>query len=48
MRGLQEPEADEITMRRQILDFLEEYCRGLSLNDVREWYLDAFTPLNQP
>jgi hypothetical protein len=29
-------------MRGQILAFLDEYCRGLTLQDVREWYLDAF------
>lgn len=37
------PEADERTMRRQILAFLEEYCRGMTLQDVREWYVDAFS-----
>jgi hypothetical protein len=36
------PEADERAMRRQILVFLEEYCRGMTLQDVREWYVDAF------
>jgi hypothetical protein len=36
-------EADERTMRRQILAFLEEYCRGMTLQDVREWYVDAFS-----
>ncbi len=29
-------------MRRQILAFLDEYCRTLTLQDVREWYVDAF------
>lgn len=42
-----EPEADERAMRRQILAFLEEYCRGMTLQDVREWYVDAFC-LNTP
>jgi hypothetical protein len=37
------PEADERTMRCQILAFLEEYCRGMTLQDVREWYVDAFS-----
>lgn len=37
------PEADERMMRRQILAFLEEYCRGMTLQDVREWYIDAFS-----
>lgn len=40
-----EPVADERVMRRQILTFLEEYCRGMTLQDVREWYAEAF--LNQ-
>ena len=37
------PELDERAMRRQILAFLEEYCRGMTLQDVREWYVDAFS-----
>lgn len=32
-------------MRRQVLAFLDEYCRGMTLADVREWYVDAFTDL---
>jgi len=36
------PELDERTMRRQVLAFLDEYCRTLTLQDVREWYVDAF------
>ena len=36
------PDLDERTMRRQILAFLDEYCRSLTLQDVREWYVDAF------
>jgi len=36
------PEVDERAMRRQILAFLDEYCRTLTLQDVREWYADAF------
>jgi hypothetical protein len=35
-------DADEGTMRRQILAFLDEYCSRLTLQDVREWYVDAF------
>ncbi len=35
-------EADEHLMKHQILDFLEEYCRGLTLRDVCEWYTEAF------
>jgi hypothetical protein len=37
-------EFDEAAMRRQILAFLDEYCRGITLQDVREWYVDAFGP----
>ena len=48
MQGTVLNQPDELVMRRQILDFLEEYCQGLSLHDVREWYLDALTPLNAP
>jgi len=37
-------------MRRQIIAFLDEYCRNLTLHDVREWYNDAcadgLMPLN--
>ena len=32
---------DELLMRAQILAFLDEYCRGMTLADVREWYADA-------
>lgn len=28
-------------MRGLILAFLEEYCRGMTLQDAREWYVDA-------
>ncbi|HTX57536.1 MAG TPA: hypothetical protein VMD47_10610 [Candidatus Acidoferrales bacterium] len=35
-------DVDERTMRRQILVFLDEYCRSLTLQDVREWYVDVF------
>jgi hypothetical protein len=36
------PEVDERKMRRQILAFLDEYCRTLTLQEVREWYVDVF------
>lgn len=39
---------EEMLMRRQIVAFLEEYCRGMTLRDVREWYDDAFAASNQP
>ena len=42
------PEADERMMRRQILAFLEEYCRGMTLQDVREWYFDVFSEQMPP
>jgi hypothetical protein len=41
-RSTKRSEVDERAMRRQILAFLDEYCRTLTLQDVREWYLDAF------
>ncbi|HUY41184.1 MAG TPA: hypothetical protein VMV82_06415 [Candidatus Dormibacteraeota bacterium] len=28
----------------QVLAFIEEHCRGLTLRDVREWYNEAFDP----
>lgn len=31
----------EALMRAQILAFLEEYCRGMTLRDAREWFVDA-------
>lgn len=34
--------ADEHAMRSQILAFLEDHCRSLTLKDVREWYVDVF------
>lgn len=37
------PDLDERAMQRQVLAFLDEYCRGMTLQDVREWYLDAFS-----
>jgi hypothetical protein len=35
-------EAEERAMRRQIVAFLEEYCREMTLGDAREWYAEAF------
>jgi hypothetical protein len=32
---------DEATTRSHALAFLEEYCRGMTLRDVREWYEEA-------
>ncbi len=37
-------EAEERAMRRQIVAFLEEYCRGMMLRDAHEWFADAFPP----
>ncbi|HEY1978261.1 MAG TPA: hypothetical protein VGG89_17040 [Candidatus Baltobacteraceae bacterium] len=34
----------EALMRAQILAFLEEYCRGMTLRDAREWFVDAARP----
>jgi hypothetical protein len=36
------PDPDERRMRGQILAFLDEYCRGLTLAEVREWYVEVF------
>ena len=36
--------SDEQCMRAQIIAFLDEYCRGMTLADVREWYADAVGP----
>jgi hypothetical protein len=44
-------EADERTraaMRGEILAFLDEYCRELSLRDVGQWYDDAFRTDDPP
>jgi len=35
-------EPEERAMRRQIVAFLEEYCRGMTLRDAHEWFADAF------
>ncbi|HTU81200.1 MAG TPA: hypothetical protein VMF61_03670 [Candidatus Acidoferrales bacterium] len=32
---------EEATMRRQIVAFLEEYCRGMTLREAGEWYDEA-------
>jgi hypothetical protein len=34
-------EEAERAMRAQILAALEELCRGMTLHDVREWYVDS-------
>ena len=34
------PDAEAL-MRAQIVAFLEEYCRGMALCDVREWFAEA-------
>lgn len=34
--------SEEHVMKVQVLAFIEEHCRGLTLRDVREWYLEAF------
>lgn len=33
--------ADEIWVHEHLLAFLEEYCRGMTLRDAREWYADS-------
>jgi hypothetical protein len=42
MGPIQGCSAEERAMRGQILAFLEDHCRSLTLKDVREWYVDAF------
>jgi hypothetical protein len=37
------PDFDDRAVNHQILAFLDEYCRGMTLQDVREWYVDAFS-----
>ena len=41
MAGLGDHADAEALMRAQLLAFLEEYCRGMTLRDVREWFADA-------
>lgn len=41
-------EADDGLMRRQVLAFLDEYCRGMTLQDACEWYADAFAADDRP
>lgn len=42
-------DCDEIVMRRQIVAFLEEYCRGMTLREAGEWYDEAFAAhVNEP
>jgi hypothetical protein len=31
----------ELAMRIQVLAVLEEWCLGLTLRDVREWYAES-------
>jgi hypothetical protein len=40
-RTLDAREGDELVMRRQIVAFLEEYCRGMTLREAGEWYDEA-------
>ncbi|MHB8703932.1 MAG: hypothetical protein ACYC8W_07330 [Candidatus Tyrphobacter sp.] len=35
---------EERVTKLQVLAFIEEHCRGLTLRDVREWYNEAFDP----
>jgi hypothetical protein len=39
-RPLEAPE--EQLAKLQILAFIEEHCRNLTLREVREWYMEAF------
>ncbi len=33
---------EERVVKLQVLAFIEEHCRGLTLRDVCEWYNEAF------
>jgi len=33
--------AEEHVLKLQVLAFIEEHCRGLTLRDVSEWYWEA-------
>lgn len=35
--------SEERVLKLQVLAFIEEHCRSLTLGDVREWYLEAFS-----
>ena len=41
-------EMDESEMRHELLAFLDVYCRGMTLQDAREWYAEAFSPEHAP
>jgi hypothetical protein len=44
MRSAPDPGvAMERAMRAQILERLDEFCRGLTLGDVRQWYYDSLS-----
>jgi hypothetical protein len=38
--GITDPvDLEERAMRSQIVAFLEDYCRGMTLGDARDWYV---------
>jgi hypothetical protein len=48
MGALSESAESEAAMRAQILVFLEEYCRSMTLRDAREWYAEALAADGHP
>ena len=47
-RATDTTDQDERAMRREILAFLDVYCRGMTLQDAREWYVEAFAAESPP
>lgn len=43
LRGMRSQELfDEGLAKLQLLAFLEEHCRNVTLHEVRDWYAEAF------
>lgn len=41
--GMFDPaDVDDRAARIQVLAFVDEFCRGMTLRDAREWYVQAF------
>jgi hypothetical protein len=47
--GMVDPiEVSDRATRVQMLAFLDEFCRGKTLCDAREWYAQAFVDTDHP
>jgi hypothetical protein len=47
--GMVDPiEPSDRATRVQMLAFLDEICRGMTLRDAREWYAQAFADTEVP